>query len=190
MELRPPCKCRARCTRAAVPPWSPCRDRLRDRARSRGWRRGRETRAARCERARTRWGEMAISSTQLEEHAPLCAQSVPGGKEPQLRYFMEPPVQLISCRGAIPATSMACEEEVAPYWSHAYWQVLCGLGTYLEHRRQCDFTLHVPKRLTRHLTKGKLRVRWYVPETVQGHEGHSEAIRGHQRPSGELRGDD
>ena len=120
-----------------------------------------------------RWQSAAISSNQLEEHAPLCAQSVPGAKEPQLRYFMEPPVQLISCRGAIPATSMACEEEVAPYWSHAYWQVLCGLGTYLEHRRQCDFTLHVPKRLTRHLTKGKLRVRRYVPETAQGHSGLS-----------------
>jgi len=63
---------------------------------------------------------MAISSNQLEEHAPLCAQSVPGGKEPQLRYFMEPPVQLISCRGAIPATSMACEEGVSRRVEHMH----------------------------------------------------------------------
>ena len=39
-----------------------------------------------------RWQSAAISAhemgrdvNQLEEHAPLCAQSVPGGKEPQLR---------------------------------------------------------------------------------------------------------
>ena len=63
---------------------------------------------------------MAISSNQREEHAPLCAQSVPGGKEPQLRYFMEPPVQLISCRGAIPATSMACEEGVSRCVEHMH----------------------------------------------------------------------
>ena len=132
---------------------------------------------------------MAISSNQLEEHAPLCAQSVPGGKEPQLRYFMEPPVQLISCRGAIPATSMACEEGVSRRVEHMHadWKrefsavlstcMLRGLmrptGTYLEHRGQRHLTLHIPKRLTRHLTKGKLRVRRYVPETAQGHSGLS-----------------
>jgi hypothetical protein len=46
-------------------------------------------------------------------------------------------------------------------------------GTYLEHRGQRHLTLHIPKRLTRHLTKGKLRVRRYVPETAQGHSGLS-----------------
>ena len=133
--------------------------------------------------------EMGRDGNQLEEHAPLCAQSVPGGKEPQLRYFMEPPVQLISCRGAIPATSMACEEgdsrrveHMHADWKREFHAVLstCMLrglmrptGTYLEHRGQRHLTLHIPKRLTRHLTKGKLRVRRYVPETVQGRSGLS-----------------
>ena len=76
---------------------------------------------------------MAISSNQREEHAPLCAQSVPGGKEPQLRYFMEPPVQLISCRGAIPATSMACEEGISHSVEHMHADCEEGVSRCVEH---------------------------------------------------------
>jgi len=69
VERRPHCKCRARCMRGAGLPWSPCRDRLRGRARSReiaraGARAGNTWQIGVSGRARdgARWQSAAISA--------------------------------------------------------------------------------------------------------------------------------